>query len=107
MVYRKREWVRFVGALLDRFDHRPDPLGRQHDGDGQAPDSRRSKTDQEGAGAVVAVCRGSIACPVTEVKEWLVAASIVEGPVFRQSIALSPGLSKALAACANPTHFPE
>jgi hypothetical protein len=32
---------------------------------------RRSKTDQEGAGAVVAVCRGSIACPVAAVKEWL------------------------------------
>jgi hypothetical protein len=28
---------------------------------------RRSKTDREGAGAVVAVCRGSIACPVTAV----------------------------------------
>jgi integrase len=45
---------------------------------------RRSKTDQEGAGAVVAVCRGSIACPVAAVKEWLAAANIVEGPVFRQ-----------------------
>jgi site-specific recombinase XerD len=45
---------------------------------------RRSKTDQEGAGAVVAVCRGSIACPVAAVTEWLAAACIVEGPVFRQ-----------------------
>jgi hypothetical protein len=27
---------------------------------------------------VVAVCRGSIACPVAAVKEWLAAASIVE-----------------------------
>src|SRR5271169_4653213 len=45
---------------------------------------RRSKTDQEGAGAVVAVCRGSIACPVAVVKEWLAAANIVEGPIFRQ-----------------------
>jgi hypothetical protein len=33
---------------------------------------------------VVAVCRGSIACPVSAVSEWLAAASIVEGPVFRQ-----------------------
>ena len=33
---------------------------------------------------MVAVCRGSIACPVAVVKEWLPAASIVEGPVFRQ-----------------------
>jgi integrase len=44
---------------------------------------RRSKTDQEGAGAKVAVCRGSIACPVAAVKEWLAAAGIIEGPVFR------------------------
>jgi hypothetical protein len=45
---------------------------------------RRSKTDQEGAGAVVAVCRGSIACPVAAVKEWLSAAGVLEGPVFRR-----------------------
>jgi site-specific recombinase XerD len=44
---------------------------------------RRSKTDQEGAGAVVAVCRGSITCPVAAVKDWLTAAGISEGPVFR------------------------
>jgi hypothetical protein len=44
---------------------------------------RRSKTDQEAAGAVVAVCRGSIACPVAAVKDWLVAAGISDGPVFR------------------------
>jgi hypothetical protein len=45
---------------------------------------RRSKTDQEGAGAVVAVCRGSIACPVAAVRDWLTAAGVTEGPVFRQ-----------------------
>jgi site-specific recombinase XerD len=45
---------------------------------------QRSKTDQEGAGAVVAVCRGSIACPVAAVREWLVAAGIAEGPLFRR-----------------------
>jgi site-specific recombinase XerC len=45
---------------------------------------RRSKTDQEGAGAVVAVCRGSIACPVAAVKDWLAAAGINEGPLFRR-----------------------
>ena len=44
---------------------------------------RRSKTEQEGAGAVVAVCRGSIACPVSAVKDWLTVARITEGPVFR------------------------
>jgi site-specific recombinase XerD len=44
---------------------------------------RKSKTDQEGAGATIAVCRGSIACPVAAVLEWLAAANITEGPVFR------------------------
>src|SRR5262249_24428307 len=43
----------------------------------------KSKTDQEGAGATIAVCRGSIACPVTAVLEWLAASGISEGPVFR------------------------
>jgi site-specific recombinase XerD len=45
---------------------------------------RRSKTDQEGAGAVVAACRGSIACPVAAVKDWLAAAGITDGPLFRR-----------------------
>jgi site-specific recombinase XerD len=44
---------------------------------------QKSKTDQEGAGATIAVCKGSIACPVAAVKEWLSAASISEGPIFR------------------------
>jgi site-specific recombinase XerD len=51
--------------------------------DGLRVTIRRSKTDQEAAGAVVAVCRGSIACPVAAVKDWLPAAGITEGPVFR------------------------
>jgi site-specific recombinase XerD len=45
---------------------------------------RKSKTDQEGAGATVAVCRGEIACPVAAVKEWLAVANITEGPIFLQ-----------------------
>jgi site-specific recombinase XerD len=44
---------------------------------------RKSKTDQESVGATIAVCRGSIACPVAAVKEWLAAAGVTEGPVFR------------------------
>jgi site-specific recombinase XerD len=44
---------------------------------------RKSKTDQEGVGATVAVCRGSIACPVTALREYLDAAGITSGPVFR------------------------
>jgi site-specific recombinase XerD len=45
---------------------------------------RKSKTDQEGVGATVAVCRGSIACPVTALKDYLEAAGVISGPVFRR-----------------------
>ena len=45
---------------------------------------RKSKTDQEGAGATVAVCRGSIACPVTALKDYLEAANITSGALFRR-----------------------
>jgi integrase len=44
---------------------------------------RRSKTDQEGHGHVIAIPRGMIACPVAALKAWLEAAAITEGPVFR------------------------
>lgn len=44
---------------------------------------RHSKTDQEGAGAVVPVTRGAHACPVKAVRTWLTAAAITSGPVFR------------------------
>jgi site-specific recombinase XerD len=44
---------------------------------------RRSKTDQEGAGAVVAVARGVRACPAGAVTAWLKASGIGAGPLFR------------------------
>ena len=44
---------------------------------------RRSKTDQEGQGATVAVPRGRRLRPVAAVRLWLDAAEITEGPVFR------------------------
>lgn len=46
---------------------------------------RRSKTDQEGAGRVVALPYGSNpgTCPVRAVRAWLDAAQVAEGPVFR------------------------
>jgi len=44
---------------------------------------RRSKTDQEGQGATIAIIKGSVACPVAAVKVWLEAAKISTGPVFR------------------------
>lgn len=46
---------------------------------------RRSKTDQEGAGRVVAIPRGSgDACPVRALRAWLDAAGVGEGLVFRE-----------------------
>jgi site-specific recombinase XerD len=45
---------------------------------------RRSKTDQEGQGAVVAVCYGSIADPVAAVLDYIKAAGITSGALFRR-----------------------
>jgi integrase len=46
---------------------------------------RKSKTDQEGAGKekVVPYGSNSMTCPVRAVKDWLDAAGITEGPIFR------------------------
>jgi integrase len=45
---------------------------------------RRSKTDQEGQGVTIAICRGhGQSCPVRAVKAWLSAAGIESGPIFR------------------------
>jgi site-specific recombinase XerD len=44
---------------------------------------RRSKTDQEGSGAVVAVPEGRRLTPLTHLRAWLDAAGITEGPIFR------------------------
>lgn len=43
----------------------------------------RSKTDQDGAGAEIAVPNGTKLKPVAAVREWLMAAAIADGPVFR------------------------
>ena len=46
----------------------------------------RSKSDAEGAGAEIAIPRGRAAetCPVTALQQWLTAAGIVAGPLFRK-----------------------
>jgi site-specific recombinase XerD len=44
---------------------------------------RRSKTDQEGAGATIAIVGGSIACPVKAVHAWLEISGDTTGPLFR------------------------
>jgi site-specific recombinase XerD len=51
--------------------------------DGMRVTIRKSKTDQEGLGATIAVALGSIACPVQAVRTWLETASISSGPIFR------------------------
>jgi site-specific recombinase XerD len=43
---------------------------------------RRSKTDQEGAGATVAVPKGETACRIAALRAWLEEANIGRGPVF-------------------------
>ena len=37
---------------------------------------RRSKTDQEGEGVIIAIARGDVACPARALREWLDAAGI-------------------------------
>ena len=44
---------------------------------------RHSKTDQEGQGVTIAIARGDIACPVRALRDWLGAADIEAGPLFR------------------------
>jgi site-specific recombinase XerD len=44
---------------------------------------RKSKTDQEGQGATIAIARGSTACPVDAARAWIMATGITEGPLFR------------------------
>src|ERR1700737_1060731 len=44
---------------------------------------RASKTDQERVGATIAIARGDIACPVKALRDWLAAAGIEAGPIFR------------------------
>ncbi|MFG5121769.1 site-specific integrase [Methylorubrum sp. POS3] len=51
--------------------------------DGLRVTVRRSKTDQEGAGIEKAIPHGRFIRPVALVRDWLDAAGISEGPVFR------------------------
>jgi site-specific recombinase XerD len=44
---------------------------------------RHSKTDQESQGETIAISRGDIACPVKALREWLQAAGIESGAIFR------------------------
>ena len=69
--FRRSELVALDVADLEETD------------DGYKVTIRRSKTDQEGHGATIAIARGVTTCPVKAVKAWLHAAGITEGPLFR------------------------
>jgi site-specific recombinase XerD len=45
---------------------------------------RRSKTDQTGEGATIAVPHGTRLLPVEHLRRWLAAAGISDGPLFRE-----------------------
>jgi site-specific recombinase XerD len=52
--------------------------------DGMKVMIRRSKTDQEGAGQVIAIPFGKIACPIAALKQWIAVAGIQSGAIFRR-----------------------
>lgn len=51
--------------------------------EGLAVTIRRSKTDQDGCQQKKAIARGNGNCPVRALQDWLHAAGITDGPVFR------------------------
>lgn len=77
--------IGFTGALrrseLVALDVKDIARSRQ----GMVLNLRSSKTDQESAGASVAIPRGRkpSRCPVTMLEAWLDCAGITEGPIFR------------------------
>ena len=58
---------------------------------------RRSKTDQEGDGATIAIAAGSFACPVKATRAWLKASRITRGPIFRPVSKSGRTLSRQLS----------
>jgi len=44
---------------------------------------RRSKTDQEGKGRKTVIHAGGALCPIQALRQWIAAAGIESGPVFR------------------------
>jgi len=61
---------------------------------------RKSKTDQEGLGARIAVAPDSTACPVDAVRAWIRAAGISAGPLFRPVTRTGKISSRRLSARA-------
>ena len=78
--------VGFAGALRRSELSALDVADVVETGDGLRISVGRSKTDQEGQGAVVGVAYGSNppTCPVRAWRAWVEAAGIDDGPAFRR-----------------------
>jgi site-specific recombinase XerD len=73
----------FAGALRRSELVALDVSDLEESAEGLLVTIRHSKTDQEGAGDFVSIPHGSRLRPVATVKDWLEAAGITEGPIFR------------------------
>jgi site-specific recombinase XerD len=65
--------------------------------DGLKVTIRKSKTDQEGAGQVIGIACGTKLCPVRALQEWLAAAQVTTGPIFRHGRILERMSPEAIA----------
>ena len=73
----------FAGALRRSELVALDVADLEETAEGLLVHIRRSKTYKEGAGDFVSVPFGSRLLPVRALKDWLAAAGITEGPIFR------------------------
>jgi integrase len=73
----------FSGAFRRSEQVALDVADLADDRDGLRARIRKSKTDQEGKGHEIAIPHGRHIKPVALVKEWLAAAGISSGPLFR------------------------
>src|ERR1700682_1210449 len=69
--FRRSELVAFDGADIAETEN------------GVLVTIRGSKTDKERQGVTIAIARGDIACPVKALRDWLDAAGIEAGALFR------------------------
>lgn len=90
----------FAGAFRRSELVALDVADLREDRDGLRVIVRRSKTDQEGQGFEKAIPHGRFIRPVALVRDWLDAAGITEGPVFRP--VSRSGRVRAVANLATP-----
>ena len=90
----------FAGAFRRSELVALDVADLREDKDGLRVMVRRSKTDQEGRGFEKAIPHGRFIRPVALVRDWLDAAGITEGPVFRP--VSRSGRVRAIVNLANP-----